>query len=76
MKKEKKSAELILFFDGKCPLCTKEIALLKRYDKNAKIQFEDINSKSFETRFPFINLQEARDVLHGQLLDGTIIRGM
>jgi|TARA_B110000305_G_scaffold218632_1_gene258911 predicted DCC family thiol-disulfide oxidoreductase YuxK len=76
MNKENKAAELILFFDGRCPLCTKEITLLQRYDKNAKIQFEDINSTSFETRFPFINLQEARDVLHGQLLDGTIIRGM
>ena len=76
MKKEKNPAELILFFDGKCPLCTKEIALLQRYDKNAKIQFEDINSASFETQFPFINLHEARDVLHGQLLGGTIITGM
>jgi predicted DCC family thiol-disulfide oxidoreductase YuxK len=76
MKKEKKPAELILFFDGKCPLCTKEIALLKRYDKNAKIQFEDINSKSFGTKFPFIDLQEARNVLHGQLLGGTIITFM
>jgi len=76
MKKEIKTAELILFFDGKCPLCTKEIALLERYDKNAKIQFEDINSKSFETKFPSIDLQEAGNVLHGQLLGGTIITGM
>ncbi len=76
MNKENKAAELILFFDGKCPLCTKEIALLQRYDKNAKIQFEDINSKSFGAKFPFIDLQEARNVLHGQLLGGTIITGM
>jgi predicted DCC family thiol-disulfide oxidoreductase YuxK len=76
MKKEIKTAELTLFFDGKCPLCTKEIELLKRYDKNAKMQFEDINSTSFETKFPFIDLQEARHVLHGQLLSGTIITGM
>jgi predicted DCC family thiol-disulfide oxidoreductase YuxK len=54
----------------------KEIALLMRYNRNGKIQFENINSTSFDTEFPLIDLQKARRILHGQLSDGTIITGM
>ncbi|MBV1703109.1 MAG: DUF393 domain-containing protein [Hyphomicrobiales bacterium] len=36
--------KLIVWFDGGCPLCRREIALMRRLDKAAKIKFIDIAS--------------------------------
>jgi len=68
--------KLILFFDGSCPVCTKEIKLLKKYDKKEEIQFEDITLTDFPNRFGYIDLPNAEAILHGQLPDGSIITGM
>jgi len=36
-------AKLTVWFDGGCPLCTREIALFRRLDRGAFIHFEDIS---------------------------------
>lgn len=33
--------QLTIWYDGACPLCTREIALMKRLDKQGAIQFLD-----------------------------------
>jgi predicted DCC family thiol-disulfide oxidoreductase YuxK len=38
---------LELFFDGACPLCLREVNLLKRLDRHRRIQFTDIASPEF-----------------------------
>ena len=68
--------KLILFYDGSCPLCTKEIVLLEKYDKNKEIQFEDITSDNFSERFTHIDLTKADAIIHGQLPNGEVITGM
>ena len=68
--------KLILFYDGSCPFCMKEILLLKKYDKNKEIQFEDITLEHFSERYSHINLAKADAILHGQLPTGEIITGM
>ena len=36
--------QLTVFFDGQCPLCTREIALLKQLDTRQRLHFEDIHA--------------------------------
>lgn len=36
-------ARLTVWFDGGCPLCTREIALLRKLDRRGRIHFEDIS---------------------------------
>ncbi len=38
---------LELFFDGDCPLCVREVGLLKRLDRRARILFTDIAAVGF-----------------------------
>jgi predicted DCC family thiol-disulfide oxidoreductase YuxK len=68
--------KLILFYDGSCPLCAKEILLLKKYDTGNEIQFEDITLDNFPGRFRHIDLAKADAIIHGQLPDGRVITGM
>ncbi|MBS9719560.1 DUF393 domain-containing protein [Tianweitania sp. BSSL-BM11] len=40
--------KLIIWFDGSCPLCRREIALMKRLDRRGAIDFIDIASSDVE----------------------------
>ena len=43
--------EVEVFFDGDCPLCVREIELLRKLDKPARrIRFTDIQAKIFRRR--------------------------
>lgn len=65
-----------VFFDGGCPLCLREVNLLKRWDRKQKIRFTDIDAEAF----PRANVGKSYDDLmaqmHGRLPDGTWVRGV
>jgi predicted DCC family thiol-disulfide oxidoreductase YuxK len=62
-----------VFFDGDCPLCMREIAMLRRRDHAAKIQFTDIAEPGFRSDRSYDALM-AR--IHGRLPDGSWIEGV
>lgn len=66
----------ILFYDGLCPLCEKEVAHLKKRDKDQRILFEDISLSDFPDRYPHLSLDALNARIHAQLEDGTIITGL
>ena len=37
-------SQVLLFWDGGCPLCTKEIAYYKRIDSAARVEWVDLDS--------------------------------
>ncbi|MEH6394265.1 thiol-disulfide oxidoreductase DCC family protein [Pseudoalteromonas sp.] len=67
---------MIIFYDANCPLCAKEMRLLKKADKHNKIALEDINAGDFEQRFNHIKRQDALAFLHGQQDNGEMIYGL
>lgn len=67
---------LIVFYDGHCPLCAREIHALKQLDHQQALQFEDIHTADFQSRFPAIDLIEADRKLHGQRSDGQMLYGL
>ena len=67
---------LTLFYDGRCPLCMKEIRHLRRWNSAGRVVFVDINSPDFATRYPHIDPETAMAILHGQLADGRVITGV
>ena len=70
------SSELIIFFDGGCPLCVKEMRHLKRLDKEGRIQFENVNEPDFSQRYPQVEVAKANQYLHGQVSSGEMIYGL
>ncbi|MBR7889060.1 DUF393 domain-containing protein [Marinomonas sp. A79] len=67
---------LTIFYDGHCPLCAAEMNTLRSLDANKKLQLEDIHAENFSKKFPHIDPIEADKVLHGQLDNGQIIKGL
>ncbi|KUJ83052.1 DUF393 domain-containing protein [Microbulbifer flavimaris] len=64
-----------MFYDGRCPLCMKEIAHLRRWNTAGRVRFIDIHSETCRREFPQLDPAEAMETLHGEMPDGRMITG-
>lgn len=65
-----------MFFDGACPLCKREVDLIRRRDHDQKIVFTDISAPDFEAEALGKSHDELMAEIHGRLPDGTWLRGV
>jgi len=68
--------DIEVFFDGDCPLCIREINMLRRLDKKSKIKFTDIAGQDFYDKRGTPEWQALMDKINGKLPDGTMIEGV
>jgi len=67
---------LTLFYDGFCPLCVREMAQLRRHDKQGVLQLVDIQQPASASAFAQIDFAEASRVLLALTADGRLLRGL
>tara|TARA_B110000037_G_scaffold215586_1_gene273203 strand:+ start:360 stop:761 length:402 start_codon:yes stop_codon:yes gene_type:complete len=65
-----------VFYDGECPLCVREINMLRRMDKKNRILFTDISSETFSPSSIDRSMTELMAQIHGRLQDGTVVVGV
>ena len=65
-----------VFFDGKCPLCLREIKLLRRFDRKDRIRFTDIADPSFSPSSFGMTMKDFMDEIQGRLPSGEWITGV
>jgi len=65
-----------VFHDGDCPLCEREISMLRRLDRRRRIRFTDIAAEGFDPAAYGADMQAFMDRIHGRLPDGTWIEGV
>jgi predicted DCC family thiol-disulfide oxidoreductase YuxK len=68
--------QLKLLFDGDCPLCSREVAFLRRRDRAGRIVFEDIAAPDFDPARYGLDRSGVMARIHGVLPDGRVIEGM
>ena len=68
--------DIEVFFDGECPLCSREIAFLRSRDRRSRIRFTDIAARGFDASTTGIAFEALMGSIHGSLPDGTIIGGV
>ncbi|MFO0692154.1 MAG: DUF393 domain-containing protein [Polyangiales bacterium] len=71
-----RSWDVEVFFDGDCPLCTREIAFLRARDRTGRIRFTDIAAPGFEPEEAGLDRETLMERIHGRLPDGTTIEGV
>jgi predicted DCC family thiol-disulfide oxidoreductase YuxK len=65
-----------VFFDGDCPLCLREIELLRKLDARAqRIRFTDIQAADFSPESVGLTFPELMRRIHGRLPTGELIEG-
>ena len=66
-----------VFFDGDCPLCLREIQMLRRLDRGrGRIRFTDIAAAGFDAGEWGTDLESLMARIHGRLPDGTWVEGV
>lgn len=66
-----------VFFDGECPLCVREINMIRRFDRRGRLVFTDIASTSFDAAATTgRTYDELMSRIHGRLADGTLVEGV
>jgi len=65
-----------VFFDGACPLCLREITMLRRLDRRDRIRFTDIAAEGFDPAEVGRSWQALMERIHGRLPDGTLLEGV
>lgn len=74
---EPESWRVEVFHDGDCPLCAREIALLRRLDRGrGRIRFTDIADPEFSAAALGKTLAEFTAKIQARLPDGTWIEGV
>lgn len=67
---------LEVFYDSECPLCNREIAVLRWMDRRERVQFTDIASPSFDASCYKRADNEFVDEIQGRLASGEWITGV
>ena len=71
------SYDVEVLFDGDCPLCTREIALLRSLDaKRRRIRFTDIAEPGFDAAGYGVTHEALMAKIHARLPDGRLIEGV
>ena len=68
--------EVEVFYDGDCPLCTREIGWLRRWDRRGRIRFSDISANDFDVASTGLSFEALMARIHGRTGDGRMIEGV
>ncbi|WP_322081783.1 DUF393 domain-containing protein [Burkholderia sp. BCC1972] len=70
------ASELVLYFDGRCPLCVAEIRRLGARDARHRLAFVDIAEPGFDPAPLGVDLPALNRELHARLPDGRMLTGV
>ena len=69
--------EVEVFYDGDCPLCVREIEMLRRLDRGrGRILFTDIAAPGFSPEEVGLSYSALMERIHARLPDGRLIEGV
>jgi predicted DCC family thiol-disulfide oxidoreductase YuxK len=67
---------LTVFFDGACPICAREIALMKRLDRRRQLDFCDFSAQEYDVACRGFLTEDLGTVIHARWADGSVITGV
>ncbi len=68
--------QLEVFFDGDCPLCTKEITFVRRLDRKQRVLFTDIAAPGFDAASIGRTQEDLMARIQARTTDGSFIDGV
>jgi predicted DCC family thiol-disulfide oxidoreductase YuxK len=71
-----KNQRIEVFFDGACPICSREMAMVRKLDRNNEIACMDIAARDFDASDFGLDADALNRQIHGRLGDGRIVTGV
>lgn len=69
-------SDLTVYYDGGCPLCSKEIAHYRRLDKPGRIRWVDLMAAGEELEQVGLDFETAMRRIHVREADGRLVSGV
>ncbi|MFM2416167.1 MAG: hypothetical protein RL385_890 [Pseudomonadota bacterium] len=76
MEEAQASWEIKVLYDGECPLCMREVRMLRRFNRRGKLALEDIADAGFDPARYGRSFEALMGQIHGVLPDGRLITGV
>jgi predicted DCC family thiol-disulfide oxidoreductase YuxK len=70
------TVQLTLYYDGKCPFCTREMTRLAHWDTAGRLAFVDIAQAGFDPAPLGKSMNDLNRAMHSVTADGTILTGI
>jgi predicted DCC family thiol-disulfide oxidoreductase YuxK len=68
--------QIEVFYDGGCPVCLREVRVLRRLDRRGRVRFTDIDAPGFQAPRPGPALDDLMARIHARVSDGTWVEGV
>lgn len=69
--------ELKVYYDGRCPLCVREINWLRKKNLDERVAFEDYNLKTCQAKEEFgLEREQLHRKIHAVTDEGQVLKGM
>jgi predicted DCC family thiol-disulfide oxidoreductase YuxK len=65
-----------LLYDAACPLCSREVRLMRRFNTRGNLLFEDISAPGFDASRYGLSQAAVMGHIHAILADGRAVTGM
>ncbi len=66
---------LTIFYDGRCPICSREIAWLRKRE-SCQLDFQDVHADGFDAKTLGLSLDDLLAEIHGMTADDQLIKGI
>ena len=66
----------LVYFDGDCPLCVREIKMLRWLDRKGRITFVDIAAPDFDAESTGLTMDELMASIRGRNARGELVEGV
>ena len=67
---------LTVYYDGACPICRREISLMRRLDRTGRLQLIDFATPGFSEQECGLSCKRLSAVIHARWADGRVIEGV
>ena len=68
--------QLTVYYDGDCPICSREIAHYRQRDTQGRLRLVDIAAPSFDAAAVGLDPATVRKVMHVRLPGGKLVTGL
>ena len=73
---ESSGSDIEVFYDGGCPVCLREVRVIRRLDRRGRIRFTDIDAPGFQAPEDSPGFDDLMARIHARASDGTWVQGV
>jgi len=67
---------MTMYYDGACPVCSREVSLYRKLDRDGAIRWYDVSASEGDLGADCVSQADALAIIHARLPDGRLVTGV